>query len=57
MILTVKNLLGKTVYKQEFLSKKGNKTFTFYKNNLESGMYIYSIQSDSGIISKRLVIK
>ena len=57
VILTVKNLLGKTVFQQEFISKKGKKSIPFYKNDLESGMYIYSIQSDSGITSKRLVIK
>jgi hypothetical protein len=57
VILTVKNLLGKTVFQQEFVSKRGNKSIFFYKNNLDTGMYIYSIQSDSGITSKRLVIK
>jgi sucrose-6-phosphate hydrolase SacC (GH32 family) len=57
VILTIKNLLGKTVFQQQFISKKGNKSITFYKNNLDTGMYIYSIQSDSGITSKRLVIK
>lgn len=56
-ILTVKNLLGKTVYKIEFKMKIGDNQITFYKNKLDSGMYIYSIQTESEIISKRLVIK
>lgn len=56
-ILKVKNLLGKTVYKKEFITRKGKNDFTFYKDNLESGMYIYSLQTESEIISKRLVIK
>lgn len=57
VILTVNDLLGKTVFQQEFISKKGNKSITFYKNDLDTGMYIYSIQSNSGITSKRLVVK
>ena len=57
VILIVKNLLGKTVYKKEITTTKGKKSFTFYKKDLNSGMYIYSIQSDNGITSKRLIIK
>jgi len=56
-ILKVKNLLGKTVYSKAFTVKKGGNSITFYKNSLESGMYIYSLQTASEIVSKRLVIK
>ena len=56
-IFKVKNLLGKTVYLKEFTAKKGENSIIFYKNNLESGMYIYSLQTKSEIVSKRLVIK
>jgi hypothetical protein len=56
-ILKVKNLLGKTVYSKAFTIKKGENSITFYKNSLESGMYIYSLQTVSEIVSKRLVIK
>ncbi|WP_083265092.1 T9SS type A sorting domain-containing protein [Urechidicola croceus] len=56
-ILTIKNLLGKTIYKAEIKTKVGYNAIQFYKNNFESGMYIYSIQTGSEIVSKRLVIK
>ena len=57
VIFTIKNLLGKTVFEKEYVLKKEKKIIPFYKNDLVAGMYIYSIQSDSGITSKRLVIK
>ena len=57
VILTVKNLLGKTVYTFTFDSKKGNNSIPFYRDGLVSGIYIYSIQTDEEIISKRLVIR
>ena len=56
-ILNVKNLLGKIVYSKAFVVKKGENSVVFYKNSLESGMYIYSVQTTSEIASKRLVIK
>ncbi len=57
VVLTIKNLLGKTVYTYTIDSKKGNNSIPFYRNGLVSGIYIYSIQTDEEIISKRLIIK
>ena len=57
VIVKVKNFLGKTVFKKEYKAIKGKNTIPFYKDNLESAMYIYSVQTNSEIISKRLVIK
>lgn len=54
---TVKNLVGKTVYSERINARNGMNTFIFNRNDLNSGMYIYSLQSDSEIISKRLVIR
>lgn len=54
---TVKNLVGKTVYTERINAKNGVNTFLFNRNNLHNGMYIYSLQSDSEIVSKRLVIR
>lgn len=54
---TVKNLVGKTVYNERINAKNGVNTFLFNRNNLNNGMYIYSLQSDSEIVSKRLVIR
>ncbi len=57
VVLTVKNLLGKTVYTFAIDSKKGTNSIPFYRDGLVSGIYIYSIQTDEEIISKRLVIR
>ena len=57
VILSVKNVLGKTVFKKAIKTKVGKNTIPFYKNSLATGMYIYSIQDKRKIISKRFVIK
>lgn len=57
VILRIKNLLGKTIFTKEFRAVNGENKFTFYRDNLESGMYIYSIQTSFETTSKRLVIK
>lgn len=54
---TVKNLLGKTVYREIINTKAGYNAIPFSRNDLTKGMYIYSLQTDSEIVSKRLVIK
>lgn len=54
---TVKNVLGKTVFRKSVQIKPGKNNIPFYKNNLAAGMYIYSIQENNKTISKRLVIK
>lgn len=54
---TVKNILGKTVYKKTIKAKIGKNSLNFFKNNLATGMYIYSIQNKKKVISKRFVIK
>lgn len=55
--LSVKNVLGKTVFKQKITVKLGKNSIPFYKNNLPSGIYIYSIQYKKKITSKRFVIR
>ncbi len=57
IILSVKNVLGKTVFKKTYKTKTGKNSIAFYKNDLQTGMYIYSIQDKKKIISKRFVIK
>jgi hypothetical protein len=54
---TVKNLLGKIVYHEIINSKIGNNTIPFKRYDLLKGMYIYSLQTETDIISKRLVIR
>ena len=55
--VTVKNLVGNTIFAIKVKVKKGDNTVPFERNNLPKGMYIYSIQTETEIISKRLVIK
>tara|TARA_B100000767_G_scaffold166818_1_gene156201 strand:+ start:3371 stop:3691 length:321 start_codon:yes stop_codon:yes gene_type:complete len=57
IILSVKNVLGKTVFKKVFKTKLGKNSIFFYKEDLSSGMYIYSVQDKKKTISKRLVIR
>lgn len=57
VFFSVKNVLGKTVFRKKIKTKSGKNTIPFYKNDLPSGMYIYSIQNKKKIISKRFVIK
>ena len=54
---TVKNLLGKTLYKEGINVKTGVNTINFERNDISKGMYIYSLQSESEVVSKRLVIQ
>ncbi len=55
--VTVKNLVGNTIFAIKVKVKRGINTVPFERNNLPKGMYIYSIQTESEIVSKRLVIK
>ena len=57
VIVTVKNLVGNTIFAIKVKVKKGVNTVPFDRNNLPKGMYIYSIQTETEIISKRLIIK
>lgn len=55
--LTVKNVLGKTVYSKKLNTVKGRNAVPFYKGNLSKGIYIYSLQNKKQITSKRFVIQ
>ena len=57
IIFTVKNILGKTVYKKKIKTKIGINSVPFTKGNLKTGMYLYSIQNKDKVVSKRFVIK
>ena len=57
IILTVKNVLGKTVFNKSYRVASGKNEISFQKNNLKAGMYIYAIQSKNQVVSKRFVIK
>ena len=55
--ITVKNVLGKTVYRGYIPARKGKNSFPFKRGDLKPGIYIYAIQSNKDFISKRFVIK
>lgn len=55
--VTVKNLVGNTIFSVRINAKIGVNTLPFERNNLPKGMYIYSIQTETELVSKRLVIK
>ena len=54
---SVKNLLGKTVYIEQVNTKIGYNTIPFNRYDLINGMYIYTLQTENEVISKRLVIR
>ncbi len=54
---SVKDLIGNVVYSQKYTTKVGNNTIPFYRDKLDSGIYIYSIKTSTEITSKRIVIK
>ncbi|MEN8123698.1 MAG: T9SS type A sorting domain-containing protein [Bacteroidota bacterium] len=53
----VKDLLGNSIQSDKIKTKKGGNSITFYREDLASGIYIYSIKTKTKIISKRIVIK
>lgn len=53
----VKDLLGNVIHYEKVKTKKGANSIPFYRGELESGIYIYSIKTKSKVISKRIVIK
>lgn len=54
---SVRNVIGKTVLTKKLKVKKGKNSIPFSRNNLNSGMYLYSIRSESKVTSKRFVIQ
>ena len=54
---SVKDLIGNTVYTQQYTTKVGTNSIPFYRDKLDSGIYIYSIKTNTEIRSKRIVIK
>lgn len=57
VLISVKNVLGKSVFSKKIVAHEGENSFSFDRNNLKSGIYIYAIQTSQKIISKRFVIK
>lgn len=56
-IISVRNVLGKTVFRKELEVKPGKNSIPFRREDLKAGMYIYAIQTTKETLSKRFVIK
>jgi len=54
---SVKDLIGNVVHFQKYTTKFGLNIIPFYRDRLSSGIYIYSIKTNTEIISKRIVVK
>jgi len=54
---SVKNLLGKNVFYKKITTKEGIDSINFERNDISKGMYIYTLQTETEVISKRLVIR
>ncbi len=57
VVFSVKDLIGNTVFSKKYNTKVGLNTIPFYRDKLDAGIYIYSIKTNSEIISKRIVLK
>jgi len=57
MDFVVKDLLGNTIHSEKLKSNKGHNSITFFRDELESGIYIYSLKTKTKVVSKRIVIK
>jgi len=55
--LSIKDLLGNTIYSKQVLTKKGLNSIPFYRDSFPSGIYIYSLKSDTTVVSKRIIIQ
>lgn len=54
---TVTNLLGEVVYGEQFIGKVGNNKLIFDADQVEAGIYLYSIESYGKRQTKRMVVQ
>ncbi len=57
IFITVKNILGRTVFNQKINAEKGKNSIPFERGSLKSGMYIYAVRTSKEMLSKRFVIR
>ena len=53
---SVTNLLGEKVMNKEYNLAAGTNTIEFDGSNLSNGVYVYSLSSEAGIISKKMIV-
>lgn len=52
----VTNLLGEVVHDEAVVGQKGTGLITFNGASLQAGIYLYSIETSNGVLTKRLII-
>ena len=53
---SVMNLLGKTVYTNQYFAKEGQNSIEYNAQQLSKGIYFYSLELDGKKITKRMVV-
>lgn len=56
-IFTVSNLLGDVVYTEKLNGFRGKNKINFDASEMESGIYLYSVESSLGKITKRMIVR
>jgi len=51
----VMDMLGQTVYAEILNAKRGNNSHSFVPSGLQSGIYLYSLTTSRGTLTKRMV--
>jgi len=54
---SVMNLLGETVYSNEYSANKGVNTITFNGNDLNDGIYMYTVKTGAKKVTKRMIVR
>ncbi|MFH1319662.1 MAG: T9SS type A sorting domain-containing protein [Bacteroidota bacterium] len=52
----VYNMLGKLVYSENLKAKQGINMIQFYSKDMPAGVYMYSLNSDNHIVTRRMVV-
>jgi hypothetical protein len=55
--ITITNLIGEVIWKKAVKSKKGENTVGIDTSAIPNGIYLYSVQTDSKKITKRMVVQ
>jgi len=53
--ISIHNLTGQSVYRQQLAINKGLQTLSLDLSNLTSGVYFISVQSEHAVVTKKLI--
>lgn len=57
IFLIVSDMSGRSVYQKELLLRNGGNQFSIPTDGFSNGMYMVSLQNESGVITKKLVVQ